>query len=228
MRKFLLCPLLAILSCLIIGCSSDFEELSNSGEIKMLEAKSKIYELASDYGLSINIDETILKAQIQELDFDSLEKQFKELANLKGIYKMEQNGANTSEMKQVDKIRTRSNLTRSIEKADYNFGETEIFLADGVYNCKCLVTWDWDCQTLEILNANAKGFITSGSSLGYSTTNITTVVNQLHGVIRFSGVVTYFPDNSCFISYVFGVSGWCNGSGGVIEWESPGSFTPLV
>lgn len=226
MKKFLLFPLFAILGCLFIGCSSDFEELSDCGEVNMLEAKSKIYELASDYGLSINIDETILKAQIQELDFDSLEKQFKEIANLKGIYKMGQNGTNTSEMKQVDKIRTRSNLTRSIEKADYNFGETDIFFKNDVYNCKCLVTWDWDYQTLEISNADAKGFINSVTSLGYSTTNISTFVDQVQGVIRFSGVVTYFPEKSGFLSYVFGVSGWCNGSGGVIEWESP--YTPLV
>lgn len=151
MKKFLLFPLFAILGCLFIGCSSDFEEDEVSDFEKVENAKLKIVEMANDYGVKIRLSDDISVEVIDNLDYNNIERLIKSLANINHVvrYTTQNKGTEYKLVKDIQLTRKRVQ-SRSVEAyypRSTNFADTTgniyttLYVDDYSWECSCVATW---------------------------------------------------------------------------------------
>lgn len=174
MKKFLLFPLFAILGCLFIGCSSDFEEDEVSDFEKVENAKLKIMEMANDYGIAISFSGELMAGDIDKINFDEVETFVKSLANVNKTVKYTyENRGNEYRLIEDNQTTKKKSLTRGVESYSYstNFADSAgidiytISSADRLWDCRCFVSWKSDGQfDVCCVNVLAKAEMVGGDS----------------------------------------------------------------
>ena len=176
------------LFCLVVllgGCSSsdDYELQTGKNET----AADKIYELADDYGLKVQVGAQYSKLSPEEVDLEKYENYFRSLAQLKGTHVVQGVKRNGSIVyKCVSKQKRRRSMS-SENTSSYDFGIVEInYFFWG--ECDVLFYNYGDASSTYRCDVNAR--ICSAYYFGYSTSNLKTTLKP-GGHVYFSGNVSY-------------------------------------